>query len=409
MQRSDLGRRPVTALLALAVAAFCYVSVETVPVGLLSEISSDLGVSSSQVGLLVTGYGVTVAVVTLPLVRVVARVPRRPLMLGLLAAMAVGTAVSAAAPDYGLLLGARVLTALSQAVFWGVVAPVAAGMFPANVRGRVTSVVFTGGSLGPMLGVPAGTWLGQGAGWRATFVALSALGLLALLTLAAAMPGGAALHEHAERGTSPDTRRYVLVLATTTLSVAGFFAVFTYTSTFVTAVAGMPAALLGPLLVARGVADFGGTTAGGFLSDRNQWLAVALPAALLAATLAGMFVLGTNPVATAITLVLTGLAMGALTPALQNRVMEFAPGSTDTASAGNSIAYNVGIALGSSLGGLTLAQAGPRGTAMTGAVLATAALLIAFLPTAKHQRGERSLSFESSSSLGTGRATTDTS
>jgi predicted MFS family arabinose efflux permease len=382
MERSDLGRRPVAALLALAVAAFCYVSVETVPVGLLSEISSDLRVSSSQVGLLVTGYGATVAVVTLPLVRAVARVPRRPLMLGLMAAMAVGTAVSAAAPDYGLLFAARVLTALSQAVFWAVVAPVAAGMFPAHVRGRVTAVVFTGGSLGPMLGVPAGTWLGQVAGWRATFVALSALGLLALLTLAAAMPASTAWHEHAERGTSPDTRRYALVLATTTLSVAGFFAVFTYTSAFVTAVAGMPAALLGPLLVARGVADFGGITVGGFLSDLNQRLAVALPAILLAATLAGMFVLGTNPLATGITLVLTGLAMGALTPALQNRVMEFAPGSTDTASAGNSIAYNVGIALGSSLGGLTLAHAGLRSTAMTGAVLATAALVIAVLPPA---------------------------
>jgi MFS transporter, DHA1 family, inner membrane transport protein len=167
------------------------------------------------------------------------------------------------------------------------------------------------------------------------------------------------------------------VLATTALAVAGFFAVFTYTSEVITVVAGMSAALLGPLLLARGLADFGGIAAGGVLSDRNQRLAVILPAVLIAATLLAMYVFGANPWVTGATVVLTGLAMGALTPALQNRVMEFAPGSTDTASAGNSIAYNVGIALGSSLGGLTLAQAGPGTVALTGTVLAVAALAIA--------------------------------
>ncbi len=379
---SELDRRSVAALLALSVAAFCYVTVETVPVGLLSEIAGDLDVSPAQVGLLVTGYSVTVAVVTLPLVRVVARIPRRPLLLGLMVVLVVATALSAAASDYALLFAARVVTALSQAVFWAVVAPVAAGMFPIEVRGRVMAVVFTGGSIGPMLGVPGGTWLGQEAGWQATFLALSGLGLIALLTLAVALPSKPTKNEHAGQGTTPDARRYALVLATTVLAVAGFFAVFTYTSEFLTIVAGMSAALLGPLLLARGVADFGGIAVGGILSDRNQRLAVVLPASLLAVILLAMFALGTNPWITGATIVLTGLAMGALTPALQNRVMEFAPGSTDSASAGSSIAYNIGIALGSSLGGLTLAQAGPRGIALTGTVLAAAALATALATSA---------------------------
>lgn len=388
MKTSDLDRRSVVALLALSIAAFCYVTAETVPVGLLAEIAADLRVSPSQVGLLVTGYAVTVVVVTLPLVRVVARVPRRPLMLGLMAALVVATALSAAAPGYGLLFGARVLSALSQAVFWAVVAPVAAGMFPVHVRGRVMAVVFTGGSLGPMLGVPAATWLGQAVDWRAAFVALAVLSLLAFAALAAVMSSSEAEHGHAGRGTTPDARRFALVLVTTVLGVAGFFTIFTYTSTFMTEVAGMSAALLGPLLLARGLADFGGIAAGGYLSDRNQRLAVILPAALLAVVLAGMYVLGTNPVATATAIVLTGVAMGALTPALQNRVMEFAPGSTDTASALNSIAYNVGIALGSSLGGLTLSQVGDRGIALTGTVLAAAALLTALVTPGVARRAE---------------------
>ncbi|MGO4422452.1 MFS transporter, partial [Streptomyces sp. MCAF7] len=127
------GKRPTAALLALSVAAFCYVSVETVPVGLLSVMSSDLGVSSSRIGLLVTGYGATVAVVSLPLAWAVARVPRRPLLLGLMTVLVAATAVSAVTPGYGSLFTARLLTALSQAVFWAVVTPVAAGMFPVHV------------------------------------------------------------------------------------------------------------------------------------------------------------------------------------------------------------------------------------------------------------------------------------
>ncbi|GAB3998696.1 MFS transporter [Glycomyces albus] len=374
---SGFDRRSVAALLALSVAAFCYVTAETVPVGLLSEIAEDLKTSPSRIGLLVTAYAITVVVVTLPLVRLVQRVPHRPLMLALMAVMVFSTIISAAAPGYAVLFASRVATALSQAVFWGVVAPVAAGMFPAHVRGRVMAVVFTGGSIGPMLGVPAGAWIGQVFGWRWVFVALAGLGLLALLTMTAVLRTNPEQHDHAERGTTPDARRYALVLATNVLAVAGFFAVFTYTSEFVTAVAAMPVALLGPLLLARGVADFGGIALGGIVSDRNQRIAVTLPAMLLVATLVGMFMLGTNPVAAGTAIVMTGLAMGALTPAIQNRVMEFAPGSTATASAGSSIAYNIGIALGSSLGGLTMAQADTRGIALTGAALAGAALIVA--------------------------------
>jgi predicted MFS family arabinose efflux permease len=389
VKRSHLDRRSLAALVALAAAAFCYVTAETLPVGLLPEIAADLDVSPSRVGLLVTWYAVTVMVVTLPLVRLVARVPRRPLMIGLMAALVVATALSAAAPGYGLLLAARVLSALSQAIFWAVVAPVAAGMFPVHLRGRVMAVVFTGGSLGPMLGMPAGTWLGQSAGWQAAFFALAGLGLLAFVTVAVALPNEPARHDHAARGTTPDTRRYGLVLVTMALAVAGFFAFFTYTAEFVTAVAGISAALLGPLLFVRGVINFGGIALGGILTDRNQRLAVALPTALLTLALIAIFALGANPWVATAGIILTGLGMGMFTPAVQNRVMEFAPGSTDTASAGGSIAYNIGIALGSALGGLVLDQAGTRSIALAGALLLAAALATALATAATaHDLGE---------------------
>src|SRR3954453_4047783 len=128
------------ALLALSVAAFCYVTMATLPVGLLTLMADDLRVSVSSTGLLVTGYAVTVVLVSVPLAYATRRVPRRRLMAGLLAILVIATVMSATARDYLVLLGARVVVALTQALFWAVVAPAAAAMFPVRVRGRATSV-----------------------------------------------------------------------------------------------------------------------------------------------------------------------------------------------------------------------------------------------------------------------------
>ena len=149
--------KAIGALLALAVATFVYVTTETLPIGLLLLISADLGVSPSVAGLLVTWYGLVVVIASLPLTQLTQRVPRRPLLSGLLGVFVLGTWVSAAASSYWMLLGARVVTALSQALFWSVVVPTAAGLFPARLRGRVIAVVLAGASLAAVLGLPLGT------------------------------------------------------------------------------------------------------------------------------------------------------------------------------------------------------------------------------------------------------------
>lgn len=364
----------VGAVGAMSVAAFCYVAMEVLPVGLLPLISADLDLPLSTVGLLVTGYGLTVAVMSVPLAHLTRDIPRRRLMSVLLAVFVVATAASAAAPSYLVLLGARVTVALSQAVFWAVVAPTAAGMFPQHVRGRVTSVVFAGASLGPMLGVPAGTWLGQQAGWRASFAALAGLGLIAFLLLVTLMPDVAPGRGHAATGTSPDLRRYVLVVLTTILAVGGVFTAFTYTSPFLTGVAGFPAVAVGPLLLLRGIADFGGISVAGLSVDRHPRASAIGATAISAAALFGLFVTGATPVAAAAFVALVGFAMGALTPALTNLVLEVAPGNADLASAGNSAAYNVGIAGGALLGGVVADAAGVRETALAGGLVVLAAL-----------------------------------
>ncbi|GIF44115.1 MFS transporter [Actinoplanes xinjiangensis] len=363
-------------LLALAAAAFCYVATETMPVGILTLISGDLGVPPQAVGLLITGYAVTVAVVTIPLTYVTRNVPRRRLLIVLSAVLALADLLSAVSPSYPVLLGARLLAALSQAIFWAVVAPVVAAMFDVAVRGRVNAVVFAGASLGPMLGVPAGTWIGQQYGWRAAFLALSALALAAFAALAAGMPAVEVAATHAAAGTHPDRRRYAILVAVTTLSVAGLYVSFTYTEVYLTQVTGFAAAALAPLLLARGIADFGGIAAGGWAADRWPRGAVTGSGAVLAAGLITMYLTAQDRAATVVLVAVTGFAIGALTPALQNRVLDVAPGSTEMASAGNSVAFNVGIAAGSLLGAGVLDGSGARATALAGGLLALAALAL---------------------------------
>lgn len=253
--RTHVPLRAYAALIALSVAAFCYVATETLPIGLLSLISDDLHVSLADTGLLVTGYAVTVCVVTLPLAYVTQRVPRRRLMAALLAILVAATLVTATAQNYAFLFSARVGAALTQALFWAVVAPAAAGMFPVPVRGRVTSVVFAGASLAPMLGVPAGTWLGQQVGWRVAFFALAGLAFLAFAAVALLMPTVPTGVGQAATGIRPNARRYWITVSVTALSVAGLFSAFTYTAVFLTDVAGFAPAAIGLLLLVRGLAD----------------------------------------------------------------------------------------------------------------------------------------------------------
>jgi DHA1 family inner membrane transport protein len=371
--------RAVGALLGLAAGTFVYVTTETLPIGLLLLISADLEITPSAAGLLVTWYGLVVVVASLPLTQLTRRVPRRPLLSGLLGVFVLATWASAAASSHWMLLGARVVTALSQALFWAVVVPTAAGLFPPRRRGRVVAVVLGGGTLAAVLGLPLGTWLGQLAGWRAAFLALSGIGLAAMVTVAVWLPAGAPGRGHAARGTHPDGRRYLTLLAMTVLAATGAFAAFTFITPFLIEVSGFPAAATGPLLLVRGVAGIVGVVGGGAQVDRRPWAAMLVPVGAQAVALLGLYVLGGTPVAAVALVALSGLAFGALTTALASRVLQVAPGSADLAAAGASTAVNVGITAGALVGSVLLPGLGVRGTALVGGLLSLAALAAALV------------------------------
>ncbi|WP_218826615.1 MFS transporter [Actinomadura meyerae] len=379
--------RAGTAVLALALAAFCFGTTENLPIGLLPLIADDLDVSPSAVGLLVTGYGIVVAVVSVPLVRMTVRMGRRPLLTGVMAVFIVMSFAAAAAPGYGTLFGTRLVTALGQAVFWPVAVVAAAGLMPPEARGRAGAYVFAGGSLAIVLGVPAGTWLGRAAGWRVSFAALGVLCLVSLAALAVLLPGGRASGRDPVPASDPDARRFRLLVVMIMLLVGGFFTAFTYITEFLTDVSGFSGAAISPLLLVNGVADIAGVVIAGIVVDRGPRALAAGSAAVLVIALLGLFALGTAAVPAVAMLVLLGVGIPGAVTAFQARVMESAPGDTDIASAWTSAAFNVGIAGGALLGGALLPLAGVRATPLAGAAVAAAALAVILLDRPPRARG----------------------
>ncbi|MFJ6435215.1 MFS transporter [Streptomyces sp. NPDC091416] len=353
-------------------AAFTFNTAENLPIGLLELISRSLRVSPSEVGLLVTGYGVTVAVGSLPLVHATRALPRRHVLTGLLAALVVSSLAAALATSYWLLLAARLLTALAQALFWAVMGPVAVGLFAPGVRGRVLGALSVAGSLALVLGVPAGTWLGQRSDWRVPLAVPAALGFLSLVTVAVLLPTSRPEEEPAAYGIRPDTRRFGIVLAAGTLSATGAFAGYTYIVTFLREVSGFSPSVISTLFVAFGAACLAGVSVTGALLDRFPQAALTTAVATQAVGMLGLYATGTNPVAAVVFLALMGSALGPVFMTTQNEMLRCAPGRTDIALAANSGAYNAGIAGGAALGGLILPLADARGTFLAGGLLTLA-------------------------------------
>ena len=369
-------RRARATLFVLSLAAFAFVTTEILPIGLLTLISPALDRSLSEVGLLVSGYAVVVVLASLPLTRLTQRIPRRQLLGVTLVVFAASNAVAAASSTYAILAGARLITALAQALFWSVVSPTVTGLFPVGVRGRVVALFAAGPALSPVLGVPLGTWLGQRAGWPAPFAVLAVAGLViaaAVVTLLPTFPpqaGGAA------RGTAPDARRFAMLLTATALGVTGLLTMQTYVTPFLLDVSHFSAATLPPLLFVGGAAGVVGTIVVARSLDARPAASLLVPLALSTGSMLGLYALGALQPVTIVLLAGVGASFSAFATAVQNRMLQLAPGSTDLASAGTGTAFNIGIAAGSLLGGALLSGHGPRQVALVGALLTLAALTV---------------------------------
>ncbi|CAM5441265.1 MFS transporter [Leifsonia shinshuensis] len=348
-------------LIALALGGFGIGLTEFVIAGLLPEVAADFHVDAAAAGWLISGYALAVAVGAIGLTAAVTRLPRKGVLLGLMVLFIAGNAVSALAPDYATMLTGRVLAALCHGAFFGIGSVVAANLVDPARRARAIAIMFTGLTAANVLGVPFGTLLGQQLGWRSTFWAITAIGVLALIGLALLVPRDAGRPDStADHGLRSELRAFRsgqlwLSLTATVLGFGGMFGAFTYIAYTLTGLSGFPAAAVPWLLILFGLGLFAGNAVGGRFADRSVDGTLLVVLAVLAVILVAFALLAALPVAAVIALVLMGAFGFATVPGLQLRVLRSAEDAPTLASGANIAAFNVGNALGAWLGGLAIA------------------------------------------------------
>jgi MFS transporter, DHA1 family, inner membrane transport protein len=377
------------ALLALAIGAFAIGTTEFVVMGMLPEIADGLGVSVSAVGILISAYAVGVVLGAPTLTAIGLRFTPRQTLVALMVVFVVGNTLSALAPSYGLLVAARVLTALAHGSFFGVGAVAARRLVPPDRSARAISLMITGLTLANVIGVPLGTFVAQQASWRIVLGTIAVIGLVTIAGLLAWMPGDAGEPTDLRGELRAFRRGQVwLVLGLTMIGFSALFSVYSYVSPILTDLGGIPTEWVTPVLALFGIGSTVGTLVGGRLGDRYGFSFVAVGLVAMTVVLVAFAFLARTPVLAVTLLVLFGTLSFALGPVVQNAVIDAAavPGGS-LVSAANQAAFNIANAIGAALGALVISQGlGYTAPMWVGAVLALAGAALALLARAVDRR-----------------------
>ncbi|MFC5418287.1 MFS transporter [Bosea eneae] len=372
------------AVYALTAGAFGIGTTEFVIMGLLLQVAADLQVSVAMTGLLISGYALGVFVGAPVLTLATRKLPRKQVLILLMAIFTLGNVACALAPSYGLLMAARIVTSLAHGTFFGVGSVVATSLVPEDKKASAIAVMFTGLTIATLLGVPAGAWLGLHFGWRATFWTIAGIGVVAMLVLARFVPADKGKVEVAplrqELATLADPQ-VLLGFAMTVLGFGGVFAVFTYIQPILVEITGFSQEAVSPILLLFGLGLIVGNMLGGKLADRNLPVALLATTASLAIVLFAMTAALRSPIAVTIFVGLIGAAAFATVAPLQMRVLDKAgPAGRNLASSLNIAAFNLGNAFGAWLGGVTI-EHGPGLAAVTwvAALVPLASLVLAVI------------------------------
>ncbi|MEZ0170343.1 MFS transporter [Microvirga sp. TS319] len=372
------------ALFALTIAAYAIGTTEFVIVGLLPTVADDLGINLSLAGLIVSVYALGVTFGAPVITALTGRLARKPLLLGLMGLFVAGNVMAALSASYEMLLIARVISASAHGVFFSVGSTIAADLVPENRRASAIAMMFMGLTVAIVTGVPLGTFIGQTFGWRATFWAVSGLGIVAFAGIAGLLPSTLSRPAPArliEQVRVLGSGRLLLVFAMTAMGYGGTFVTFTFLASILEQVTGFEASSVSLVLVLYGAAIAVGNLAGGRIADRNPVRALIGLFALQAAVLFVFTFTAVSPRWALITLAALGFLSFANVPGLQIYVVELAkqhrPGAVDVASALNIAAFNLGIAVGAWVGGTVVASPlGLGATPWVGAILVAVALVL---------------------------------
>lgn len=381
------------ALLALAIGGFGIGLTEFVIAGLLPDVAADFRVDEATAGWLISGYALSVAVGAIGLTAAVTRFNRKHVLTALMVLFIAGNLVSAVAPSYEVLLLGRILAALTHGAFFGIGAVVAGNLVAPEKRAGAIAMMFAGLTTANVLGVPFGTLLGQQLGWRATFWAITVIGVLALIGMATLVPSQPVSRDdpglRGELGAFRSAQVWLSLLVTV-LGFGGMFGAFTYIAYTLTEVSGFAPSTVPWLLVLFGLGLFAGNWAGGKAADRSVSRTLVLVLAALTVVMAVFALTAASPVMAVVSLVLMGGFGFATVPGLQMRIMTYAGSAPTLASGANIAAFNLGNAAGAWLGGVTISPGlGYASTIWDGAALSLGALVVVLVADRLARRSRR--------------------
>ncbi|BEM07689.1 MFS transporter [Serratia marcescens] len=375
------------ALLALTISAFAIGTTEFVIVGLIPTIAEQLGVTVPSAGLLVTIYALGVAIGAPVLTALTSRIPRKLLLVGLMVLFTLGNLLAWQSPSYESLVVARLLTGLAHGVFFSIGSTIATSLVAKEKAASAIAIMFGGLTVALVTGVPLGTFIGQQFGWRETFLAVSLIGAVATLASIILVPsniknqGSAGVREQLKVLTHP---RLLLIYAITALGYGGVFTTFTFLAPMMQELAGFSAPTVSWILLAYGVAVAVGNIWGGKLADRHGAVrALSFIFAALTVLLLVFQFTASHSIAALLTVIVMGVFAFGNVPGLQvyvvQKAAQYTPNAVDVASGLNIAAFNIGIALGSVIGGQTVASLGLAQTPWIGALIVVVALLLVSL------------------------------
>ncbi|MGN4425908.1 MFS transporter [Bacillus cereus group sp. MYBK30-1] len=343
------------ALYALTLGAFAIGLTEFIIMGLLPEVAESMQVSIPMAGFLVTGYALGVAIGA-PIITVAThKMKRKELLLFLMILFIAGNALAAVAPNYTILMLARILAALTHGTFFGVGSVIAAELVPKEKRAGAIAIMFTGLTLANILGVPMGTFLGQAYGWRSTFWSITIIGVIALIGIAILVPKVKAAQSSLLQELEVLRRPAVHVaLLMTIFGFGGVFTAFTYISPILVDITGFSPKSVSYILVLFGIGITIGNIYGGKLADRKLLSSLIGILLMLSIVLALFSITDQYKILTLFTVFIFGIAAFGTVPGLQLHMLNTAKEAPTLASTLNIAAFNLGNALGAYIGGVVI-------------------------------------------------------
>ncbi|HVT68320.1 MAG TPA: MFS transporter [Trebonia sp.] len=373
-------RRAFPVIAGFLLCIFAIGTAELLVSGLLPEIADGVHVSVATAGQLVTAYAVGVVIGGPLITAATARMPRKGLVLSLIALFTAGSLISAAASSYGVLLAGRVLAALSQGTLYAISIVVVTAVVPPDRAGRAIATVVSGLTVATVLGVPLGAVLGRAFGWRLPFLAVAVIAAAGGLVLATTMPRAPAPSAGVRSEVRVLARRPVLLaIATTAVGFAGTGTVLTYLIPLLTQVSGFSPDTAAVLLLAYGAGSLLGNLAAGRLADVSPAMTVRIVFGGLTVILAVLPFAATWQPAAVVAVLAFGLLATATIAPLQSLILQHAADAPTLSVAVNVSGFNLANALGSALGGGMVAAGALRWNGLAGAALALAGLGLAWV------------------------------